>query len=257
MVEKRVKRPVIGVTGPGKRGRANWWFFKVLIRLLGGRPVHITPRKKRAVKDIDGLILSGGADINPERYGREKASLPYKREKKRLKLFRLLIFPFTQLCKEVMAIGSSAVNEERDELEFNLLKEALAKPIPVMGICRGMQLINVSLGGSLYHDLKSLPYVNHHKRSVRPTKTIYIESGSLVAKLMEATTCKINSLHNQGVDGLGEGLRITAKDEDGLVQAVESQTYSCCFGVQWHPEYMPFNPRQRILLRHFIRTAKG
>lgn len=250
------KQPLIGVTGPGKRGRANWWFFKILVKLLGGKPLLIIPGREPDITELDGLILSGGADINPERYGREPDSLPYKQQKRRWTPLKLLFYPFVQLYKEAFAIGSCEVNDQRDSMEFALFQAAREQQIPMMGICRGMQLMNVALSGSLYHDLKSLTQAVKHKQSLWPSKNITIEPGSLIAKLLGATSCTINSLHNQGVDKLGEGLRITARDEDGFVQAIEFEDHPCCFGVQWHPEYMPFNPRQRYLLRQFIASAK-
>jgi putative glutamine amidotransferase len=256
MANRRKKQPVIGVTGPGKRGRANWWFFKILVKLLGGRPLLIIPGQEPDIKELNGLILSGGADINPERYGREKESLPYKQQKRRWTPLKLLFYPFVQLYKEAFAIGSCEVNDQRDAMEFALFQAAREQQIPMMGICRGMQLMNVALSGSLYHDLKSLTQAVKHKQSLWPSKKITIEPGSLIAKLLGATSCTINSLHNQGVDKLGEGLMITARDEDGFVQALEFKDHPCCFGVQWHPEYMPFNPRQRYLLRQFIAFAK-
>ena len=148
MSNKSPKRPVIGVTGPGKRGRANWWFFKFLVKWLGGKPVLIIPGREPDVKTLHGLILSGGADINPERYGRERDSLPYKRQKRRWTPLKLLFFPFVQLYKEAFAIGSCEVNEQRDAMEFALFQEAREQQIPMMGICRGMQLMNVALSGS-------------------------------------------------------------------------------------------------------------
>jgi putative glutamine amidotransferase len=249
-------KPLIGVTGPGKNGRANWWFFKLLVRLLGGRPRLIIPGRVPDVRQLDGLILSGGADINPARYGREPDSLPYQKQKRRWNPLRLLFFPFVQLYKEAFAIGSCEVNDHRDEMEFGLFKAAREQGIPIMGICRGMQLMNVALEGSLYHDLKSLSQAVKHKQSLWPSKKITVETGSLLAKLLGGTTCTINSLHNQGVDDLGKGLMITARDEDGFVQALEFKDHACCFGVQWHPEYMPFNLRQRHLLQQFIASTR-
>lgn len=249
-------KPLIGVTGPGKNGRANWWFFKLLVRWLGGKPRLIIPGRVPDIRELDGLILSGGADINPKRYGREPDTLPYQQQKRRWNPLRLLFFPFVQLYKEAFAIGSCEVNDQRDEMEFNLFQAAREHGIPIMGICRGMQLMNVALKGSLYHDLKSLAQAVKHRESIWPSKHITIEPGSLLARLLGAAQCTINSLHNQGVEDLGHGLVITATDEDGFVQALEFADHPCCFGVQWHPEYMPFNARQRYLLRQFIASAR-
>lgn len=254
---KHQQRPVIGVTGPGKRGKGNWWFFKIVIWFLGAKPIHFIPGKNLTIQDIDALLISGGADIDPERYGREIDSLPSQARKKRsAQLLTWLFYPFIQIYKEAFGVGSSDVNRERDEMEFPLLAEAISGKKPVLGICRGMQLMNVALGGTLYHDINSLGYEVQYKKSVFPRKWIHITAQSLLHDIIGYPKCRINSLHNQGVDRLGQGLEIIAKDENGLTQALEKKGGTFCLGVQWHPEYIPYLKNQRQIFSSFIQAAK-
>lgn len=248
------RKPIIGVTGPGKRGRGNWLFFKWLLKWLGGEPIHIIPDKRLSMEDMDALIISGGADINPERYGRDPQSLPSKK-RRRKSFLRVLFHPFLQLYKEAFGIGSSDINLERDEMEFKLLKEAEDQAKPVLGICRGMQLMNIYWGGTLYHDINSLGYEIRYKKSVFPRKHIDISNNSLLHRIIGQTKCRINSLHNQGVDQLGTGIGIIAEDENGLAQALEKKGNHFYLGVQWHPEYLPYLKNQRKIFRAFMHRS--
>ena len=248
-------KPVIGVTGPGKRGKGNWWFFKFLLLWLGAEPVHIIPGEDRKMDELDALILSGGADINPKRYGREQESLPYRKKSRSRNVLRILFYPLIQLYKEAFGIGSSEVNLKRDEMEFRLLDAAIVENKPVLGICRGMQLMNVFLGGTLYHDINSLGYAVRYKKSVLPRKWITILNSSLLYEIIGHSRCRINSLHNQGVDKLGEGLQIIGRDENELTQALEKANGSFFLGVQWHPEYLPYLKNQRKIFKALINAT--
>lgn len=248
------RKPIIGITGPGKRGRGNWLFFKWLLKWLGANPIPIFPGKDISIAELDGLIISGGADINPERYGRDMKSLSLTKQNKK-NFLRILFHPFLQLYKETFGIGSSAINLERDEMEIRLLGEAEEANKPVLGICRGMQLMNIYWGGTLYHDINSLGYEIRYKKSVFPRKQIDILKSSLIYSILEQKNCRINSLHNQGVDQLGLGIRIIAEDENGLAQALEKVGGFFYLGVQWHPEYLPYLKNQRKIFRAFMDEA--
>lgn len=172
----------------------------------GGIPVHI-PLDVEApalVEHVDGLLFCGGADIDPARYGAERSS------------------------------DVEPPEYERDRLELALIGEAFENEVPVLGICRGMQLLNVSLGGSLHQHVPS------HAKFDAPvdseTHSIEIADGSLLQSFY-GSICRVNSLHHQTVDRIGSDLTVVARSDDGSVEAVEHE-FLPVVGVQWHPEML-------------------
>lgn len=157
----------------------------------------------------DGIVLNGGTDVAPERYGAER--LP----------------------------TTDPPDERRDTFELGLARAAIAHGIPLLGICRGMQLLNVALGGTLIQELKTRTDVEHqvwdpHDRAVHE---IAIERDSLLGRAIGRDRLGVNSIHHQAVDRLGDGLRVTARADDGTVEAIEHAS-GRAMGVQWHPEFM-------------------
>ncbi len=190
-------------------------YLRLLAR-VGLTPVLVTPAHDReAIADLvgiaSGLILTGGEDIAPARYGEE---------------------PLPEL---------DVVNPARDAAEWTALDAALEESIPIMGICRGMQLLNVYFGGTLYQDLPTQrgdqvthyqeePWGQHHH-------TVDCTPESRLHEILgECSPLEINSFHHQAVKDLGEGLRCTARAEDGLVEGIEHTGRDWVLGVQWHPE---------------------
>lgn len=183
---------------------------------------------------LDGLMLIGGDfDIDPRRYG----------EKMHPKL--------------------GTLKPDRNNFEFRLFDAARARNIPVLGLCAGMQLINVAHGGTLYQDLKSqqptrLDHEQQHNRKV-PAHAVEIQSGSLLHKICGGETLDVNSTHHQAVKELGQGLRLAAISEDGLIEAVEALEGAFCLGVQWHPETLEQSPpaaRHLAIFKAFVEAAK-
>ncbi|MDZ7681996.1 MAG: gamma-glutamyl-gamma-aminobutyrate hydrolase family protein [Fodinibius sp.] len=131
------------------------------------------------------------------------------------------------------------MDNDRDELEFNLLERAIENGIPVLGICRGAQLINIYRGGTLHNDITGyyteVPRVN----SVWPKKKVQLDRNSKLYQLLEHQSLWVNAMHHQAVDELGDRLQVVAREENGIVQALESRGEQFLLGVQWHPEYMP------------------
>src|SRR4051812_39886503 len=142
-----LRRPIIGVTGPDSGGAAAWIFTKLAVWLAGGHAVLITPRRPRGVSHLDGLIIGGGADVEPSLYGQEllQAIAPAKKpdERRLLWLITLVLIPLTWLIRKLAAMCCVAHghNTPRDELEFRLLNDAVQRRLPILGICRGAQLI--------------------------------------------------------------------------------------------------------------------
>lgn len=184
------------------------------IRRGGNIPVVIcrtaeTGHIARVVAKLDLLLLPGGVDIEPRRYGEDSSP----------------------------ALGKTI--PERDEFDFAVLEAALARKVPVMGICRGMQLINIRFGGSLWQDLPSefpVKDIRHRGDHVGTRcHSIAIEPGSRLAAAIGATNAVVNSMHHQAVKHLAPGFRITARAPDGVVEAIEHESLPVA-GVQFHPE---------------------
>lgn len=173
-------------------------------------PVCDFSTARSALARFDGLLLTGGGDIDPSYYG----SLP--RHELR------------------------GLNRQRDESEIALVRAAKEMRLPTLGICRGIQIVNVAFGGTLIQDIaKDCPDALAHDGAPRATRThpVILEPGSLAAKAVATGSLDVNSLHHQSIDSLGEGLRITGRAPDGIVEAAESsdpEWWALC--VQWHPE---------------------
>jgi putative glutamine amidotransferase len=182
---------------------------------IGAAAVLITPAHGSAAIDAlvsacYGLVLSGGEDVDPARYGE----------------------------KPNPALG--AVQPARDTMEFHALDCALQRGMPVFGICRGAQVLNVHFGGTLYQDIDTQRPGNlRHQQTAawdRDAHGITVEPESLLCSIVRERRLFINSFHHQAVRDLGTDLRVVARADDGLIEAVEHTTYPWLLGVQWHPE---------------------
>ncbi|NPA03336.1 MAG: gamma-glutamyl-gamma-aminobutyrate hydrolase family protein [Epsilonproteobacteria bacterium] len=140
--------------------------------------------------------------------------------------------------------------KERDELEKRLLEIAFKHHLPIFGICRGMQMINLFFGGTLHQEIQDLDLNSPHPNSPLPIHLVHIFPNTKLYSILQKDRVKTNALHHQAVDKLGEGLKINAKDKNGIVQGIE-HTERFILGVQWHPEYLPYIPLQRKLFLAF------
>lgn len=186
----------------------------------GGVPVILSPslslRAAEALFDgLDGLLLSGGPDLDPGYYGEG---------------------PIPELGTTI---------PEWDVLEMALLRLALEQGMPIFGICRGMQILNVALGGTLYQDVPSqlgADVFNHWQTTPKCQVTHEVEvlDDSYLAKITDRQTVEVNSYHHQGIKGLADVLTVAARSADGVIEALESRYFSdrWIVGVQWHPEGM-------------------
>ena len=202
--------------------------YAAAVVAAGGVPLLLSPiipptEAAGAVSALDALILSGGADIAPARYG----ATPHPR------------------------LGT--VEEERDALELALVDSARQRRIPILAICRGAQLVNVALGGTLWQDLPSeRPGSVAHDGQWPRTERVHqvsITPGSRTARAMGTDRCRVNSFHHQAVRELGRGLVATGHADDGLVESFEGLDGEWLIGVQWHPEAFwqePGSPDQRL-----------
>lgn len=252
-------RPRIGVTGPDKGGLSAWLFTAWAVRRAGGRPIRIQPKKPCSIDAVDALIIGGGADVNPDLYGAEP--LP------RLESFKdsgmlgwrrlagIVMFPLLFVIRRLLTTKTSGLNSDRDALEKSLIAAALERGLPLLGICRGMQLLNVVAGGSLHQDIEGFYEEQPAIRSVLPRKQIEIERDSRLARILVTTRVRVNALHSQAIDRLGQDLVICARETNGVVQAIEHGADWFAIGVQWHPEYLPQRPEQRSLFRQLVLAA--
>ena len=240
----RHSKPLIGVTGPDQGGRAAWWATRWLLKRAGARACWITPSRQRNVGELDGLVIGGGADIEPKLYGQQRMEEVFEAARERQTLHRklviLLLFPLIYLMRRLLS-GHTAAKEDsaRDELELGLIRKGLDDGMPMLGICRGAQLINVALGGSLHQALTDFYTETPQIRSVLPRKEVKLEPDSRLVSILDCNPCRVNALHSQAIDEPGEGLRIVAREPNGVTQAVEHKDHPFVIGVQWHPEFMP------------------
>lgn len=258
-------RPNIGVTGPDEGGRAAWWFTWFAVFLQGGRAIRIHPEKGVPEDEIHGLIIGGGADINPDRYGADHIRNLFTKDEKVsgvrqffTYLGTVLFFPLIYFLRKIFStISKKKIDNDRDELEFGLIKKAIDKNIPILGICRGAQLLNIHFGGTLHQDIANFYTEVPKIHSVWPKKKVQIDEESKLYEIVKLKCAWVNALHHQAVDKLGNQLRVVAREETGVVQAIEYEQRNFILGVQWHPEYMPQIPAQRRIFKELVDEAKN
>ena len=218
------QKPVIGITGNYGELTCKLaeGYYKSIVR-AGGVPVIIPPLSDTDViintlEQLDGLVLSGGADYDPRYAGEE---------------------PWPTL---------GTINEERDLPELLITQLAYNRQIPILGICRGIQTLAMALGGHVRQDISDIQDHNHSQEEDRniPTHTVSIEKDSLLYSMYNGSpfslshsssiTIAVNSFHHQAVDDPGPRFRIIARSDDNIIEAIESTEYKSIMGVQWHPE---------------------
>ncbi len=219
-----VKRPRIGVSGNAKRWSPSWWCTALALRLAGAIPARISVRHSQNIEFIDALIVGGGDDIDPKYYEGETNN-------------------------------KDKIDIKRDQLEIDWVKKALKKTIPLIGICRGAQLINVVSGGSLFQDIRSLRQRTDNRPGLLPTKQVQVSKGSLLARILNTRHLRVNSLHHQSIRMTGANLKVVGWDLDNITQALESKEDNI-IGLQWHPEYLIYLPSQFAIFRWLIKCTK-
>lgn len=252
-------RPVIGVTGPDTGGAAAWWFTRLAIRRSGGVARRITPSRPSPRDTIDALVVGGGADVSdPEHVlAAEEREVPPRPPAQPLwrRLVGLVLAPLVYLLRRLGARPGTTIDPARDKLERQWLAHAAAQNLPVLGICRGAQLMNVCAGGSLFRDLTDFYGEDPEPWTVLPRKRVEIEPDSHLAQVLRRRSCRVNGLHRHAVEDIGRDLRVVARERSGLTQAIEHVTRRFWLGVQWHPEYLPQLPEQRRLFDALVAEA--
>lgn len=183
---------------------------------------------EQAVQDAltcDGLLLPGGGDMDPKFYGQER----------------------------IPACGEP--NLLRDAAEPLLLRAFLAADKPVLGICRGIQVLNAVLGGDLYQDIKPFEHLPHNGHWAK-VHTVTVRRGTLLSRILGQDTVLVNSQHHQAVDRVAPGFTLAALSEDGIVEAIEKPDARFCLGVQWHPEWLSdADPAMQGLFDAFVNAC--
>jgi len=207
------------------------------VRRAGGEPRVLDPLKENPAQvpaEIDGLLLTGGVDVDPARYGEERHP-------------------------------TVNVEPDRDAFEFALLAHSREARLPVFGICRGLQVMNVGLGGTLVQDIPSQTSGSLEHTILAPpcaiAHEIWVSRGSRLWTLMQekmagADGCSVNSRHHQAVKQVAPGFEVTATAPDGVVEAIECGASMFCLGVQWHPENFWRTGEFRPLFEGFIEACR-
>lgn len=219
------ERPRVGVTGVARRWSPGWWCTALALRLAGAVPERISVDHAPSGKPLVALVIGGGDDIAPEHYNGD-------------------------------INAKVKTDPERDALEIRWINTALERNVPMLGICRGAQLINVVLGGTLHQDIRSLRKRTYNRPGLLPTKQVWLEPDSRVAAICGKAKLRVNSLHHQAVDQAGKDLRVVGQDLDRFTQAVEHTAGRRIVGVQWHPEYIFYLPAQFAIFRWLLKGAR-
>jgi len=227
-------RPIIGITFSDRihreeKARHLAQAYLRAVEAAGGEARPLTPSEPPAAPaDLHGLLLAGGVDVDPREYG----------EARHPKL--------------------GEVEADRDRMELELARGAAAAGVPIFGICRGIQVIGVAFGGKLHQDLPSVvPEAGQHQEpeGKRLRHRVRAAAGSRLREILGEEEVEVNTYHHQAISVPGDGLRVVAVAEDGVIEAVEGTGSGFLLGVQWHPERMRSDPRRERLFAAFVAAA--
>jgi putative glutamine amidotransferase len=206
------------------------------IQSCGGVPI-ILPLSapdvfRQAVDLCDGIIFSGGEDVDPQYYGRE----PH--------------------------LNLGAIHPKRDQIEIAAIRYVMDAKKPLLAICRGVQVLNVALGGTLFQDLPSqYPHaLQHSQRAARGIDTHWVDlaEGCYLQQIFGRSRIRVNSLHHQAIENLADRLKVVGRASDGVIEAVEDPTARFTIGVQWHPESMwESDPLMKALFQEFVNQSRN
>jgi putative glutamine amidotransferase len=229
---------VIGITSYAREGEPLSFGLPCdyvdVVRAAGGTPLILPPGDPlpaNLLDLLDGLIISGGGDIGADAYGGRSHETAYN------------------------------VSEERDAFEFAIARAALGRPrLPVLCICRGIQVLNVVCGGTLHPHIPDRfgESVKHRLPPRVPTRhAVRVDPGNLLSEILGADRVEVCSWHHQAIDRIGKGLQPVAWAADGVIEAVEHEKHPWCIGVQWHPEIQLDEEPQRRLFAALVTASRS
>jgi putative glutamine amidotransferase len=239
-----MRKPLIGLTctrNPSNTGNPALAVDEAYTRAVsqaGGLPVLVPlglndETLREIISHLDGILFTGGGDVAPGQYGSPDHPLVH------------------------------SIDLDRDRVEISLFHEATSRELPLLGICRGLQLINVACGGTLYEDIldQKPGALQHQWGGLQPrhyhAHSVEVADGSCLHKVLDAPTISVNSLHHQGINRLGQGLISSAYSPDGLIEGIELSGYPYGLAVQWHPEWLPDQAEMRQLFRSLVEATGG
>jgi putative glutamine amidotransferase len=209
--------------------------YVMAVQQAGGIPILLPPQLSVVAREelwrrLDALVLTGGGDLDPARFGEARHRTVYD------------------------------VSAARDELETDLTRRALAEDVPLLAICRGIQVLNVVLGGTLYQDIPSdlRSPIEHSQKERRdqPTHAVKVQEGSRLAEILGRLEVDVNSFHHQAVKDLGSRLKMVGMASDGVIEAAEVTDHPFAVAVQWHPEDLVAHDRAaRGIFRALVEAA--
>lgn len=231
-------QPLIGISCSYDQKEGRYMMAEAYVEAViaaGGLPVILPGSgniKKAApyLKAVKGLILAGGGDVDPAYFNEE---------------------PHPNLGE---------ITPNRDRFEIMLIKSALRMNMPILGICRGIQVLNIACGGSVMQHIPAVVKkpLKHSQAAPRDhaTHRIFIDKSSILAQILQTNVMRVNSFHHQAVGNPGMGFNISAISNDGVIEAIEHPKYRFVLGVQWHPECMFIKDKaSRLLFKAFVKEA--
>jgi putative glutamine amidotransferase len=234
-----LNKPIIGIGAdvqvtPGERDRAFVYMtYAEAVRRAGAIPVLVPPQPENSAElmaTLDGFLLAGGEDCDPAAYGEERHPTV-----------------------------TDPMDPRRQENDLSLAEAARSHNVPMLGICLGLQVMNVAAGGTLIQDIDSQHDTEIQHASIpedRARHDVIIEQGTQLASVLPAGEYNVNSSHHQAIRKVGEGLRVTAHAPDGIVEGLEDPRHPFYLGVQWHPEDMTGETSASELFAAFIEAAR-
>lgn len=223
-------KPTIAIPelGPGLLRKYLGAQYVIALRSAGARVLWIRSERPEDVLSCDGLLIPGGDDIDPKMYGAEKKEECGKQ------------------------------NPIRDELDPKVMKLFLETGKPILGICRGMQMMNVYMGGTLHQDIKGIQQLKHGgpMRLKKLQHPVQVTEGTLLHSILGGTNIPVNTYHHQAADRPGEGLVISAISPDGIAEALELPGHRFFLGVQWHPEHLQWHTSHEKIITAFVKACE-
>ncbi len=229
-------KPFIGITTAARNEKGEFFLagqYVDSVRRAGGIPILLPPGEKEImalIHCLDGVLLSGGGDIDPDRYNGKQHEQIYK------------------------------VDHERDQTELDIANEILKQKIPMLAVCRGIQIINILLGGTLHAHIPDEygEKVIHRLPPVVPTKhSVSVDTDSRLYSILQTSELEIISWHHQAINQLADGLKVVARSPDNVIEAIEMESNKWLVGVQWHPELTSHeDPLQQALFDSLVMNAR-